>query len=63
MGFNAEKQRSREAERFEKVGDFTQRSGEMDENEISGIILDAAIMVHNELGGPGAWRATCLNNP
>ena len=25
----------------------------MDENEISGIILDAAIMVHNELGGPG----------
>ena len=25
----------------------------MDENEISGIILDAAIAVHNELGGPG----------
>ena len=25
----------------------------MDENEISGVILDAAIAVHNELGGPG----------
>ena len=25
----------------------------MDENEISRIILDAAITVHNELGGPG----------
>ena len=25
----------------------------MDENEISGIILDAAIAVHRELGGPG----------
>ena len=25
----------------------------MDENEISGIILDAAIAVHNELGGQG----------
>ena len=29
------------------------RSGEMEENEISKIILDAAIAVHNELGGPG----------
>ena len=37
--FNAEKQRGREAE--------------MEENEISRIILDAAITVHNELGGPG----------
>ncbi len=25
----------------------------MEENEISGVILDAAITVHNELGGPG----------
>ena len=25
----------------------------MDENEISKVILDAAITVHNELGGPG----------
>ena len=25
----------------------------MDENEISSVILDAAIAVHNELGGPG----------
>ena len=25
----------------------------MDENEVSKIILDAAIAVHNELGGPG----------
>ena len=25
----------------------------MEENEVSGIILDAAIAVHNELGGPG----------
>ena len=25
----------------------------MEENEISKVILDAAIAVHNELGGPG----------
>ena len=25
----------------------------MDENEISAVVLDAAIAVHNELGGPG----------
>ena len=30
-----------------------QRSCEMEENEISKIILDAAMAVHNELGGPG----------
>ena len=35
----------------------------MDENEISKVTLDAAIAVHNELGGPGAWRTICLNNP
>ena len=34
----------------------------MDENEISKVILDAAIAVHNELGGPGTWRTICLNN-
>ena len=27
----------------------------MDENEISSVILDAAIAVHNELGGPGTY--------
>ena len=34
-------------------GASAERGREMDENEISGIILDAAIMVHNELGGLG----------
>ena len=29
------------------------RDTEMDENEISKIVLDAAIMVHRTLGGPG----------
>ena len=29
------------------------RGTEMDENEISKIVLDAAIMVHRTLGGPG----------
>ena len=29
----------------------------MTENEISGIILDAAITVHNEIGGPGVLES------
>ena len=29
----------------------------MRENEISGIILDSAIVVHNEIGGPGVLES------
>ena len=32
----------------------------MDENEISSVILDAAIAVHNELGGPISSSASLL---
>ena len=34
---------------------------EMEENEISKVILDAAIAVHNELGGPGLLES-CYEN-
>jgi hypothetical protein len=29
----------------------------MNENEISKVIVDSAIEVHRELGGPGLWKA------
>ena len=46
-------QRSREAEKQSEDYIFIC----MDENEISSVILDAAITVHNELGGPGLLEA------